>query len=512
MVETNNKGIHNKDTTPLPVQQNKLTRTIDGVEFDPNELLWELKAASFRNGTFNFKKLSKITSPRFLFATQHVAKLLVTTGNLQTSYSIYIQFRLLVENTYKRTNRTIDALSAEDIAIWVTDSTSHKFRQAKMFIDLAIRARQGLLDEDAASFVGTIISRSDKSAYEDVRTWSPINGPYRPAEDVVLKGSLDDAYNQGELPLYHYTLIRVIRGFGIRPYQAALLKVCDIRQSSNGGAQIHISKVKQRNVPPRGEFMPWKLVANGLYNLIKLHINSNIAPLLDAGSRLEDAPLFYKKRAKAIHADESLDAHTTAGHITKLFTRFFNQTKPVISPLTGKQIVATPRRERHTVLTGLAMDGCSADEIAANAGQSHPSSCEPYVDASIDHFQRMERLVGEKFIPIADRFLGKVVKAEADNANPDSIVYSDSVDALGSCDSGGCNAIDAGVAPYACYICRKFNAWADAPHNELLDMLQREQQNLYKRGHSEVAETKTAIIVAIYDLIEAIREMECENG
>jgi len=187
----------------------------------------------------------------------------------------------------------------------------------------------------------------------------------------------------------------------------------------------------------------------------------------------------------------------------------------VVSPITGRQIIVSPQRERHTVLTGLAMLGCNSKEIAANAGHADPRSCEPYVDASIDHFQRMERLVGEAFIPIADRFLGKVIRENQDRTaynDPNAVLRDRSMTGVGSCQIGGCGAITSGVAPVACYTCRKFRAWKNAPHEAILASLRDQQQTLHEAGHAEVADTKTATIVAVEDLIEAIKKQELNNG
>ena len=182
----------------------------------------------------------------------------------------------------------------------------------------------------------------------------------------------------------------------------------------------------------------------------------------------------------------------------------------VTSPITGRIITGHPHRDRHTYLTMLAMNGCTADEIAANAGHSSPASSEAYVHAAIDHFQRMEKLVGTAFIPIADRFLGSVTTSKKDSRADDPIIDA-TASGVGSCQIGGCNAIEAGVAPLACYTCRKFRAWSDAPHADLLEMLMEDVDRLRADGHATVADTRLPTIIAIGDLLERIRQ-EGEHG
>jgi hypothetical protein len=159
------------------------------------------------------------------------------------------------------------------------------------------------------------------------------------------------------------------------------------------------------------------------------------------------------------------------------------------------------------------MNGCTAEEIAANAGHSEPTSCERYVNATIDHFQRMESHVGSAFIPIADRFLGTVVSSERDNnaaRDPDAVLMTEDLEAVGSCSDGDCQAIAANAAPVACYTCRKFRAWADAPHTALLEALEERRRSLLDAGHDEVAETLTPTIAALHDLLEALHERGAE--
>jgi hypothetical protein len=160
----------------------------------------------------------------------------------------------------------------------------------------------------------------------------------------------------------------------------------------------------------------------------------------------------------------------------------------------------------------LAMRGCSAEEIAANAGQTKVSSCEVYVHAGIDHFQRMEKLVGSAFIPLADRFASTVVSESLDKQS-NTALLDDTATAVGSCGIGGCSAIEAGVAPMACYTCRKFRLWSDAPHLQLLEQLIDAQERHRNEGHDILAETTTATMIAITDLLERIRiDREKENG
>lgn len=482
----------------------------DGTPFDPSTDLWSFRTRS-GHVNLNFSGLRGIAEDQLVDASKMAFRVLVQTRNLISVRACYSQFKLLVELTRQLKDRSVPELDAEDIASWCARGNAAYLGQLRPLLQTWQTLRlPGILTE-AQDFAAQIKvpSSSDKDV---VRSWDPDAGAYRPSEDSALKAALDSAFNEGVVELYDYALARTFRGLGMRPAQLAAMKCCDLR-SVGDRSEIRIPLLKKRGVPERGEFMPWKPITQWLADILHLHINGSILPYLADNADVSLCALF-PPRGRRIEAARNLEGHTNRDGLGKRLTKMFEQLN-VISPVTGQKIPVTPTRERHTVLTGLAMQGCTPTEIAANAGHSDPTSCLAYIDASIQHFQRMERLVGEAFIPLADRFLGKVIREHDDQRahdDPDSVVRGRDLTGVGSCADGGCGAIAAGVAPLACYECRKFRAWADAPHEYILGQLIAEQRVLIEAGHPDVAETKTSTIVAITDLLEAIRVREVANG
>lgn len=286
------------------------------------------------------------------------------------------------------------------------------------------------------------------------------------------------------------------------------LKLEDIRKEKERWF-LRIPKEKRRGIAGwRVEFMPWKPISQGLAHVLKMHVEANVMSRACDSTDSQMAPLFPKSKAKDL---TSPSAHLSPRHLHLKYVRTL-QGLAVLSPITGRIITGHPHRDRHTYLTMLAMNGCTADEIAANAGHSSSKSSEAYVHAAIDHFQRMEKFVGAAFIPVADRFLGAVTTRAKDSHADDPIIDAHA-SGVGSCQIGGCIAIEAGVAPLACYTCRKFRAWADAPHADLLEMLIEDVERLRAEGHATVADTRLPTIIAIGDLLERIRqEGEQDDG
>lgn len=482
----------------------------DGTPFDPEQDLWSFRTLSSAIN-INFTLLRNCMSSELLNSFKRSMQMKVTTGNLQTAGAAFRQFRNLVLIAHQRRDGTVEQIDMEDVAAWCARGNVAYLGQIRILTEVwKMLKLPGILTE-THDFIAQIRvpSRNDKDA---VRTWDPDAGAYRPVEDAALKVALDAAFNAGEVNLYDYAVARVFRGIGMRSAQLAAMKVCDLRRSGER-VEVRIPLLKQRGIPERGAFMPWKPITQGLADLLFLHIETNVLPRLSPGQDPDSAQLFPPKRL-AFAVSSGLDHHQDKNGVQKIFLRLFTRLA-VVSPLTGRLMVVNPQRERHTVLTGLAMNGCNALEIAANAGHSSPESCQAYVDAGIDHFQRMERLVGEAFIPIADRFLGKVVREAKDltaKKDPDAVLRDKDLTGVGSCEIGGCQAVEAGVAPIACYTCRKFRAWAEGPHEALLGALLARQSELIADGHAEMAETSTATIVAITDLLEAIQQREAADG
>ena len=495
-------GTNNLNTNNVPASNEYVFRTnafaSNGDEFNPNSDEWDLANCS---GKLNFEELREQCSDKFVFHLKKTMKVLYETGNPTTAISTFRRFILLVKSIQNTENDVIDE---HQLSAYLMRNNNVKYLpHIRVIVRKAAAIKAPLLSSEAMTFADSIKLADTPKDGSAIRSWDPEKGSLRPAEDQAVADALNNAFEEGTVKLRQYMVVRLIRGTGMRPAQLAWMKLSDIRDTENG-MHIRIPMAKQRGQAPRSKFMPWKPITEGLARIIRLFIQAEILPLVSHVSEHQNVPLLLLERNfKEEDYDNTIRGHLLADTAADIYRRALDKVT-IISPITGEQLVLNPRRERHTFATQLAMNGATADEIAINMGQASNTSCEAYIDATIDHFQSLERHVGQHFVPIADRFLGKVVKSANDTAEFE--LYNDDFEGVGSCSSGGCNAVEAGVAPQACYVCRKFNAWSDGPHEELLKRTIQEQQKLLDEGHAEVAETKTNIIIAITDLIEAIRQ------
>lgn len=489
----------------LPQVRSNLRRSAHGLTFNLSDDVWVLRKAGGHTA-LHWTPVAELVTAQFNIQMREVFARIASVTPALSCKSYQIALRNLLAFGSGQAGCTINSLSADAFAGWIGTQPGHaKIAQIKALFKMWRNLRGEGIDVEALD-LGERVSVPRSDSYANVLTWDGDSGPYRPAEDEAIRIALDDAFNEGKIGIKEYALFRVLRGTGMRIGSVVDLKLEDLRQD-NGRWFLRIPKEKQRGVAGwRVQFMPWKPISQGLAHVLQMHIEANVRPKVCDDTDEQVAPLFPSSRAKNLSLPSS---HEAIRQAQKTYQSVMERLA-VVSPITGRIITGHPHRDRHTYLTMLAMNGCTADEIAANAGHSSPASSESYVHAAIDHFQRMEKLVGTAFIPIADRFLGSVTTSVKDSHADDPIIDANA-SGVGSCQIGGCNAIEAGVAPLACYTCRKFRAWADAPHADLLEMLMEDVERLRAEGHATVADTRLPTIIAIGDLLERIRQ-EGEQG
>ncbi len=487
----------------------RLARTASGLNFDIYSDRWLLKDTGNRD-IINMGAIVHLVGPQLQNSIRTVFAAIAGGRPGNTAANWFYIFRNLVECAAIETGSPVVQIEAEHVSIWAHKSGGTGITALSHILSVIStweKLRAPGVTEEAIDLVKRLRRPKDPAILGAVFSWDPVQGPYRPADDEAIREALDRAFNDGTMSLVNYAMFRSFRATGARPESISQLKVGDLRAEGDQSF-LRIPMIKQHGKAWREAFMPWKPVTQGFSNILTMHIEANIRPNILKGVDIDQVPIFPEQ---SFEIDSDQNNHIRTITLGKTYINLFKKLN-IISPLSGEVIHGTPKRDRHTYLTMLAMRGCSPEEIAANAGQSKVSSCEPYVHAAIGHFQRMEQFVGSSFVPLADRFAGTIVSEAVDKHANDALL-DDTATAVGSCGIGGCSAIEAGVAPVACYTCRKFRAWSDAPHLQLLEKLIEAQELQRDNGHDAVAETTTATMIAITDLLERIRvEREKENG
>lgn len=110
-------------------------------------------------------------------------------------------------------------------------------------------------------------------------------------------------------------------------------------------------------------------------------------------------------------------------------------------------------------------------------------SAKIYVKSSSNSVSRLNATIGsdEYYQEITGRFLGKIVEHPS-NPSPHSILpgTTPTLKNLGGIGQCGANFLCNLNPPLSCYVCPKFLAWKDAPHEQMLQELKTYVQQLAK--------------------------------
>ncbi|MAD74502.1 MAG: hypothetical protein CML20_06905 [Rheinheimera sp.] len=109
----------------------------------------------------------------------------------------------------------------------------------------------------------------------------------------------------------------------------------------------------------------------------------------------------------------------------------------------------------------------------------------------------------------ANAFQGKLVKDESEAqeslAGAGRIRTEDSQENIGSC---GTSAFCRDYAPVACYLCKKFMPWQDAPHHLVLRDLVEERDRISKEtGDLAIAAINDRAIIAVTQVMRQCAEL-----
>lgn len=351
-----------------------------------------------------------------------------------------------------------------------------------------------------------------------VLTSCPYKGALSDFEYESLHHALTDAFEDNKVSLEDYTLVMLFIAIGRRPSQISDLKIGDLTEfMSSDGQHIFILNVprrKQRGAKWRELFREVALTPE-LGVLVKSHIenvkrkvNSIFKKTINT-NELAVFPSWIKMRAcqnlkiselLEVFADQGL--HRRSGSISVAVNKISSGLN-IYSERTGQVLEVTPVRLRRTLATRAVREGGGVLVVAELLDHSDTQTAMIYTENVPEHVDAINRAVAEQLIPLAQAFAGVLVDREKDAERGDDLtsrVRSNvSYEGVGSCGSYGfCSAL----APIACYTCRHFQPWLDAPHEEILDRLIYQRKEIKSRtGDMTMASVNDRTIFAITEVV-----------
>ena len=354
-----------------------------------------------------------------------------------------------------------------------------------------------------------------------VRTMCPQGGPLTELEHEALCRALDEAFSTGEIALSDYVLVDLLIATGRRPVQIGDLKLRDLVVSSdeNGDVILRVPRRKQE-AKWRSEFKVAYLTQERGLSLIELakanseHIRSRVPEIPTEVVR--DLPLFpnWQRILDVVGSSHETLASlmsTEAFHLpTAALSNRVRETVDalnVISERTGKPLRVFPLRLRRNIATRAARQGFGTLVIAELLDHSDDQNAHIYTANVPEHVDAINAAVAAQLAPVAQAFAGTLVNGEAEAVrgdDPSSRVRCDTGAPVGTCGSYSfCHA----CAPIACYTCKSFQPWLDAPHQGLLDALTYERQRVLEVTRDEsIARINDRTILAVAEVIRRCAE------
>jgi hypothetical protein len=476
-----------KPTKTIVSVERSIRRTADGNQYDLEADVWGPFISGGRRIRYDFRELAGSCHPDFIGVIKNGLSERLDNVATGTALNGLTALKKAIESLIGtgRVSKPIKELTKVQLVYVLTSVgaiSSIKLIQL-------LRVCKGALTEAAYEHV-----MNNDAVYDDIETQDvvltlhPTKGPYLDAEILTVDNALLAAFEAAEIDRQRYLLAMTFRLYGIRPVTCSEIKLGDIELTDPRSVRVRFRINKQRNaVTAHSPFRPAPMLYGSL-------LREEVAQLSNgfSASGWQSFPLFpfehetWKGR-RHYTGNGNLDGVTGSNTISERYQSIMGQLN-IVSPRTGERMVINARRDRHTVATQLALQGCSAEVIAAWMLHADVTSCESYVELATKHYQVMDSLLDGKFTHLAGRFFGEVVAAKDLDQFGDYGIIVDpegNVDEVGGCAAGGCAAIETLSAPYACFTCPSLRLSRSADLNPLLKALLEKRRSSSSDGQTE---------------------------
>jgi hypothetical protein len=321
----------------------------------------------------------------------------------------------------------------------------------------------------------------------------PEEGPLSDLELAALLTNLRAAKGTDRLSVGQQAALWLCVALGPNPMQMALLAEDDVVRHLDGDAiafvHLQVPRMKKRDTEVRGSFRTRQLNQEISDVLLDLIDHDRVKALGDGDSAPRSRPIFKRKSLRRDLVGGPLDRyawHLSAGEFSDLVQEAV-AALGVLSPRTGRPMSVTTRRLRYTFATRLVREGVGKLEVADLLDHTDTQNVQVYFDIKSDIVEHLDKAVALALAPLAQAFMGTLVSGptqavRGDDPRSNVAVVGGSptkLEGLGSCGSYGFCGL---LAPIACYTCRSFQPWIDAPHHLVLDELLSERERREKAG------------------------------
>jgi len=491
--------------------------SFQGYEFDIEENKWRLSKESSLNTEFINSFSSSIQEDircTLCYFAEHRSP--SHTANIRNLLKLYLQRT----NENKFTEHGLLTFKSS-----FDKSDEHRISFLRLFLKTLHVLDFKAVNENCLELINNWKLSSNQLGVP-VLSLDPESGPFSDIEFEAILGGMDNSYAEGLLSNEEYSIVYLFAATGRRTIQLASLKVGDLRVDTklldSPIYVLNIPKAKVHGRSFRSLFTDFALI-ECIGQVLEQHIKDvikNVNKIFERQltcTEIAHLPLFpdYKDLTllkKVSHEDVINWLNTDSFHLKS--SDLSKKLKAVVDSLnirserTKELLKINAYRFRYTLGTRAARENAGVLTIATLLDHSDTQYAGVYVQNHPDHATTISRIMNGPLLKYANAFQGKVVKDEEEAyvnlAGALRIRTEDSQHNIGSC---GTNTFCQDYAPIACYLCKKFMPWEDAPHHLILRSLVEERERIIKEtGDSAIGAINDRAIIAVTQVMN-----QCED-
>ena len=349
----------------------------------------------------------------------------------------------------------------------------------------------------------------------------PKNGPLHSTEFDRLYQAMQIATESGPFSVDDLAVMWLFMALGCRPRSLQLLNEEDlIRTEMADGTikyELRIPRVKKPGEKERSRFR-----TRPLRREIGRLLEKIVAANRSARALQQDVPYRCSRSTPMFRTAvmrESLIGTAFEEEAVRRRTTYFPDAVARVTEwlglagCDGEPLHLTPRRLRYTFATRLVQDGASPVMLADALDHTDLQHVMVYYNARSDIVIDLDETMAAQLTPWGQAFMGTIVRTEAratrGNDPASRIRHLDrrrgKLENIGTCGRFDPCGL---MAPIACYTCRKFQAWLEAPHELVLNALREDRdQHLQRGADPKMTQARDLTISAVTWVVKRCQKM-----
>lgn len=431
-----------------------------------------------------------------------------------TVCSVFSKFNMHCDQTGAQ------SINVRDLTKWrvsLTDETECHLGALKSFLMAWNEWGYPGVDDEVVSYLEELVLKGMVKG-KAVKSGCPYSGPLTSNELGALIDWASNAFSVDDIGLKQYAFFMSLVFTGRRSVQIRSLRGGDLYCRDDAAGHDYVLKIpraKQRGVGFRKAFRSLS-INEDLYLILQSQSESSRDRVERAiGTKL---PEELRRKIPIFVEEDRIDGLRDVGHLIACLDQrpdFLHMTQKsslevvravslknmARSERTGEFINFTSRRFRYTKGTNLAKRGITGVVLAAALDHTDTQNIDVYTANTEEMAEQIDAVMAPLLAPLAQAFVGKLIDSERDALradDPHSRVKNKMSQAIGNC---GTHAFCAS-GYRACYTCVSFQAWRDAPHEEVLEEILHERSRQKERGVSlNVIQSTDRLLLAVQQVI-----------